>query len=311
MKQWLKVTLTIAGNLVVVAFAALAMITRDQAYKLANHPPETRRPMVHTPADYDLAYEDVTVTTADGLKLVGWYLPSQNGAAVICMHGFRGDRTDLLPTAEILHRHGYGVLIGSFRAHDQSEGELITIGKNDTLDFEAWYHDLLTRKDVDPAKIGLLGQSLGGAVAIHYATQNPNIHALVLDSVMAEFDQSLAIGVRKYTGLPSFPTVPMLLFWARREIGVDTTQIQPTVWIREISPRPVLILQGGADSYISADSGERLYQAAGEPKEYWYASGAAHHGFDESPFCVEFERRLIGFLDRYLLNEGEKLWDSS
>ena len=118
--------------------------------------------------------------------------------------------------------------------------------------------------------------------------------------------ESLAIGVRKYTGLPPFPAVPMLIFWAQRETGVDPTQIQPTVWIREISPRPVLILQGGADTYISADSGERLYQAAGEPKEYWYASGAAHHGFDEGPYCVEFERRLVGFLDRYLLGEGEK-----
>lgn len=192
MKKRLKIALIVVGIVLVVAVAALAILTRSQAHDLVTHPLEARRPMTQTPADYGLPYEDVTVTTADGLELVGWYLPSQNGAAIIAQHGFKGDRTDLLVTAEFLHRHGYGVLLTTFRAHDQSEGELITLGKNEMQDFEAWYQYLLTRDDVDPDRIGILGESMGGLVSIHYTAENPKIRALAVHSALASMEDSIS-----------------------------------------------------------------------------------------------------------------------
>ena len=284
-----------------VAFVALAVVTRNQAQEMVSHPLEARRPMTQTPAGFGLPYEDVTVTTADGLRLVGWYVPSQNGATIIAQHGCKGDRTDLLVTAELLHRHGYGVLLTSIRAHDRSEGDLITMGKEEMRDFEAWYQYLLTRDDIDPAKIGLLGESMGGALGTQYTAQNPNIRALVIHSAFARFADTVDIAVRHYAGMPSFPFVPMILFWAERETGVDISEVDTTVWIRDVNPRPVSILQGGADDHISIDSGQDLYEAAGEPKEYWYEPGAAHHGFDLEPFLPEFERRVVAFFDLYLL----------
>jgi fermentation-respiration switch protein FrsA (DUF1100 family) len=300
-KKWLKITLIIVGILFVVAFAVLAVFTRNKAHEMVTHPLEARRPMTKTPADYNLPYEDVVVTTADGLKLVGWYIPSQNGAAIITQHGYKGDRTDLLVTAELLHRHGYGVLLSTFRAHDKSEGEIITLGKQEMQDFEAWYQYLLTRTDVDPNKIGMLGESFGGALSAKYAAQNPNIRALVLHSAFASFDDSVNKAVHRFSGLPPFPFVPMIIFWAEREIHVDISELDTTVWIREISPRPVFILQGGADDHISIDSGEKLYEAAGEPKEFWFEPEAVHHGFDLEPFLPEFEQRVVAFFDTYLL----------
>lgn len=305
MRNWYKNALKIAGGFLIAASATLVMGARSQAVKVVHHPPEARRPLALTPAGCGLAFEEVTATTADGLRLVGWYLPSQNEAAILAAHGFRGDRADLLPAAEILHRHGYGVLIGSFRAHDRSDGELITMGKTHLSDFETWYGYLLTRGDVDPGRIGLLGQSLGGALAIHYAAQNQSIKALALDSVMDQFDDALAAGIRHYTGLPGVPLAPLVRFWAERETGVDTAQIVPTVWIRSISPRPVLIMHGGADDRIPVNSGQNLYQAAGEPKELWYEPAATHLAFHQESFRAEFERRLVGFFDRYLPDRAD------
>jgi hypothetical protein len=63
-------------------------------------------------------------------------------------------------------RHGYGILITSFRAHDLSEGELVTMGRDEMLDLEAWYQHLLTLEDVDPNRIGALGESMGATVDI-------------------------------------------------------------------------------------------------------------------------------------------------
>jgi fermentation-respiration switch protein FrsA (DUF1100 family) len=65
----------------------------------------------------------------------------------------------------------------------------------------------------------------------------------------------------------------------------------------------VFILQGGTDDHISLDSGEKLYEAAGEPKELWYEEEAVHHGLEEEPFLAEFERRVVGFFDQYLGGE--------
>ena len=57
------------------------------------------------------SYQEVTFATSDDLRLSGWYVPSKNGAAVIVVHGGGSDRTGSLPHAELLLRHGYGVLL--------------------------------------------------------------------------------------------------------------------------------------------------------------------------------------------------------
>jgi uncharacterized protein len=289
------------GVLILIALGALLFVTRKQAHEVVSHPLDKRRPMIQTPADFGLPYEDVTVTTVDELKLAGWYLPSRNRAAVIAQHGYKGDRTDLLTTAEFLNRHGYGVLLSSVRAHDQSEGEWITLGRDEMQDFDAWLQYLKARRDVDPARIGMLGESMGGALSAKYASQNPEIKAVVLHSVFSRFTDTVEKALHRFTNLPPLPFVPLILFWARRETGLDASKIDTTVWIRGISPRPVFILQGGADDHIPIESGEILYRAAGEPKEYWYEPAALHHGFDLEPFMPGFEKRVVAFFDRYLL----------
>ena len=62
-----------------------------------------------------------------------------------------------------------------------------------------------------------------------------------------------------------------------------------------------MLMQGGADVVIEPSSGQLLYDAAREPKEIWFEPALDHVAFyDERP--EEFERRVVGFFDRYLLN---------
>lgn len=305
MTKCLKISL-IAVISILIVVGMMFFVARLQVAKLAYHPIEEREPVKETLLDCDVPCQEVMVTTADGLRLVGWYVPSLNGAVIIAQHGYWGDRGDMVVTAKLLQNHGYGVLVSTVRAHDRSEGELITLGKEEMKDLEAWYRYLLEQDDVDPAKIGILGESLGGALAIKYAAQNPNIKAVVVHSTFADFDEVLEREVERTAGLPPFPIVPMLIFWAERDADIETSEIDPMAWIKEISPRPVFILHGGRDIHLSPDTGARLYQAAGEPKELWYEEEAVHHGFDEEPFVAEFERRVVGFFDRYLLGEPSR-----
>lgn len=220
----------------------------------------------------------------------------------MAQHGYKGSRMGMLEEAEILYRHGYGVLVTSVRAHDMSEGELITFGYYEMQDLEAWFQYLLTRPEVDPERIGILGNSMGASMAIQYAAQNAQIKAVVAQSAFSSLDDTVSTSVEAFTGLPAFPFGPLIVFWAELELGADSSLIDAKEWIGQLSPRPVLLLHGGKDGAIDKDSADRLFQAAGEPKELWYEPELGHAEFDTT-LPEEFERRVVGFFDRYLLGE--------
>jgi fermentation-respiration switch protein FrsA (DUF1100 family) len=287
--------------LLIVA-AGLLSVTKNEAHKLITAPMETRNLPEETPADYDLPYEDVTIQTSDGLNLAGWFVPSQNGAVIIMQHGYKSTRKELLNEAEMMYRHGYGILLTTVRAHDYSEGETITFGMNEVNDMEAWYRYLISRDDINRDRIGILGNSYGGMLAIQYASINENIKAVVADCAFSSLNDTVETSVTYFTDLPAFPFAPLIVFWAERETGFKTGDIDATKWIAQISPRPVFLMQGGADVVISADSGQRLYDAAGEPKELWFEPDLGHVDFD-SEMPEEFERRVAAFFDRYLLDD--------
>lgn len=302
MRPQTKITLSVVVGLLLIAAVAVLLVTKSEAHNLIMAPMATRSLPEETPANYNMPFEDVTLTSADGLKLVGWFVPSQNGAVVILQHGYKSTREELLNEAEMLYRNGYGSLLTTVRAHDYSEGEMITFGMHEVQDMDAWYQYLLTRDDIDTNRIGMLGNSFGGMLVIQYAAQNQNIKAVVADSAFSSLNDTVSTSVTYFSDLPTFPFVPLIVYWAERETGFKTEDIDATKWIAQISPRPVFLMQGGADVVISANSGQRLYDAAGEPKELWFEPALGHVDFD-SDRADEFERRVVGFFDHYLLKQ--------
>jgi len=302
MKWANKVILNLVIGLLLVAAGAVLRVTKSEAHNLITAPMDTRELPEETPANYNIPFADVTVTSVDGLKLVGWLVPSKNGAVVILQHGYKSTREEMLNEAEMLYRHGYGVLLTTVRAHDHSEGEMITFGMREVGDMDAWYQYLLTRDDIDTKRIGMLGNSFGGMLVIQYAAQNENIKAVVADSAFSSLNDTVSTSLTYFTDLPAFPFAPLILYWAERETGFKLEDIDATKWVAQISPRPVFLMQGGADVAISASSGKRLYDAAGEPKELWFEPDLGHVDFD-SKRADEFERRVVEFFDHYLLDK--------
>lgn len=302
MKRIGKILLGVIAGVLILAIGGLFWKTRQEAHDLLHSPIETRDALEETPADYNLEFEDVTITNPDGMKLAGWFVPSENGAAIIMQHGYKSARDELLNEAEMMHRHGYGVLITSIRAHDQSEGDLITLGVNEVQDMEAWHQYLISRDDIDPEKIGIIGNSFGGMLSIQFAAQNQNIKAIVANCAFSSMKDTVATSVEHFTGLPEFPFVPLIVFWAETDTGIKMEEIDTTKWIPQISPRPVFLMQGGADTVISPQSGQILYDAAKEPKELWYDPELGHVDFDTER-AEEYEARVAAFFDQYLLGE--------
>ena len=139
-----------------VILTAGTLLTFGQAVAATSVPP-TRLGAL-TPADRGLEYRDVTMTTTDGVALSAWYIPSANGGALVLRHGAGSTRTDTLEHAAALAGHGYGVLMMDARGHGLSEGRAMDFGWFGDQDIRAGVDLLSAQPDVDPGRIGVVGQ---------------------------------------------------------------------------------------------------------------------------------------------------------
>lgn len=305
MSNWLKFTLIGIVILGLVVFFALALVTRSQAQDIVNHPPEERPEIKETPEDYGMVYEKVSVITEDSLKLYGWYIPGENGATIMIAHGSPGGRQDGLYEAAFLNEGGYGVLLGSFRAHDECEGELISFGYHEQKDITAWHQYLLERDDIDPKRIGIFGESMGGGTGILYAAGDPGIAALATGSGFALTQEVIEKFIQFELDPPEWITpilASFIKFWAQREADFRTEDLDTEAVIAKISPVPILIIHGGEDDKIGPQSGLQLFGAAAEPKELLWIPEAGHVNFEDFQ-PEEYQGVLLRFFDQYLLEQ--------
>ena len=283
----------------VIVITGLVLLSRNQAINLTHNPKADRLPLTFSPSDLGLEYKDVTVVNDIGQILHGWYIPPKNGAVIMLLHGYKSNRGELGKLGEFLVHHDYGVLFISMRSNDINDGELITFGLKEMPDLDAWYEAIKDKKEVK--HIGMFGNSLGGYLAIQYAASNKNIEAVITQSAFSSMKDTLDTSIKFFTGLPPVLFSPLIEFWADREIDGKLEDVNAKKWIGRISQRPIFIMQGGADKIISPESGEWLYEAAKEPREFWFEPELGHVEFPKK--TEEFEKRVLGFFDRYLLNK--------
>jgi dienelactone hydrolase len=120
----------------------------------------------------------VALRGAQGVVIRGWYVPSRNRAAVIPMHGTGSNRNGVAAHARVLARHGYGVLALDLRGHGDSGGRSTSVPWKLDDDLDAAIAWLSRRSDVDDRRIGALGVSLGGVVALRAAARRTELRAI-------------------------------------------------------------------------------------------------------------------------------------
>jgi dienelactone hydrolase len=251
-----------------------------------------------TPANFGLAYEDVTLYAGDGVRLAGWYVPSTNGAAVVLLAGATSTRSDELDHAAVLARHGFGVLLLDVRGHGDSGGDAMIWGWHGDVDVRAAVDYLTTRSDVTDERIGVVGMSMGGEEAIGAAGADTRIKAVMVEGVSAR-------GARD-EGDPATGAGGWLIRyidWATRHAADLMTSAKPPPKLRDAvaatAPRPIMIIAAGTQPPEIAAA--RVFQAAApDSVELWIAPGAGHtEAYDVHP--VDWETRVVDFLDRTLL----------
>jgi uncharacterized protein len=241
-----------------------------------------------------VAYENVSFRTSDGLRLEGWYVPSRNGAAVISFPGRKGPQRQ----ARMLARHGYGVLLFDRRGEGRSEGEPNSWGWSGERDIKAAIAYLRHRPDVDPARIGGIGLSVGGEMMIEAAAETDALAAVVSEGAGARaFADEMDHDVDPVEHLLGIPTYAV----RTAAVGVFANQTPPHKLERlvgRIAPRPLMLI-AAPNSPNGEDLNRRFIRAAGAPKTLWEIPESKHTGgIVARP--AEYERRVVGFFDRAL-----------
>src|SRR4030042_5461623 len=117
--------------------------------------------------------ENVHLTTEDGTRIHGWFIPGENASlTLLYFHGNGGNITDRIEKLELLHSTDVSIFIIDYRGYGRSEGRPSEAGLYS--DADAAYSYLCQEKGVPPHDIVLYGASLGGAVAVDLAPRRPD-----------------------------------------------------------------------------------------------------------------------------------------
>ena len=284
----------------VCAILFLYLVLSYQLYKRAFVPP---KPMwlddfAFTPFEFQADYEEVELSTADGVNFGAWHFRQPGSPqTIIISGGHKGQRQGALGIAIALWRKGFNVVLYSYRGMAGSDRAPITFGIKEVLELQAAI--AFARKRIPNARIGLLGYSMGAVVSLLGAAGEPGVQALVLDSPFSDLRTLLVENVRAATKLPGTPFVWLagLMFWLRTRYWLSACR--PLDVMSALEPRPLFFIHGGADAMTRVNHSRLLYDAYRGPREIWIVQGAPHTGsyFADRPLYVE---RVAGFFARHL-----------
>ena len=219
------------------------------------------------PRSLGMAFSDVTLTTSDGVKIHGWFIPKGPGPlasqdlTVLFCHGNAGNISNRVEKAAILHKLGLSVFVFDYRGFGKSEGRPDEQGTY--RDADAAYLYLTEKRGIPPARIVLHGESIGNGIAIEAAIRHPS-RALIVESA---FTSIVGMGKR------IMPYLPLGLFCTQR---YDHLAKLPHVG------RPVLVMHSPGDEVIPFEMGQELFAAAAEPKSWLELKGGHDSGFYEA-----------------------------
>jgi hypothetical protein len=230
------------------------------------------------PADVGLdTAEPLAYTTADRLRLQGWYVPAAGApvGAVLVLPGNGGNRAGRGPLAAALRAAGLSTLLVDYRGYGGNPGRPTQEGL--LADARAAADALQRRSGVASDRLVFFGESLGAAVAAGLAAERPPA-ALVLRS---PFPSMTEMGRRQFPWLP----VSRLL----------RDRFQTAEWVARYQG-PTLVIAGDADTLVPPQLSRRVADAAGGPVDVETIAGAGHN--DRALLDGEqMIAALLGFLE--------------
>ncbi len=232
------------------------------------------RAIEQTPQAVGLEYEEVSLRTADGVELHGWFvgLPRAR-ATVLLLHGNGGNVSHRVQKLRIFHDLGLQVFVFDYRGYGRSKGTPSEVGLY--ADAQAAYDHLVDERRVAPAKIILYGESLGSAVAVHLAAENEAGGIILEGAFTCVADMSRRV----------FPFLPTAFLRYR----FNTLERVRGVKV------PLLVIHSRNDEIVPFSMGRRIFDAArSDAKDFL----AVYGGHNESFY--EYRREIAQKMEEFL-----------
>lgn len=231
-------------------------------------------PAGETPRAIGLAYEEVWIDTADGVRLHAWYVPADPArGTLLFFHGNAGHIGHRLESIAQFHSLGLNVLIVDYRGYGESEGAPTEAGTY--ADAAAAWDYLMETRGIAADRIVLFGRSLGAAVAARLAT-GVTPAGLIIESAFT-----------------SVPDVAAKYYWYLPVRLLSRFQYDTRAALAEVAC-PLLVIHSRHDEIIPFEHGEALYAAGREPKTFLEITGGHNDGFFLS------NDRYLGGIDKFL-----------
>lgn len=232
--------------------------------------------LTSSPEDMHLKYEDVYLTTADGVKIHGWFIPADNAEmTILYCHGNAGNISHRLDTINIYHELGVNFFIFDYRGYGNSEGSISEAGSYKDVD-AAWKY-LRETKKIPADRIIIMGRSLGGAVAANLATRTKPT-AFICEEAFTSIPDMAA---------KMYPVYPIRLMTRVKYPTID--------YIKKIAC-PKMIVHSVEDDIIPYSHGERLFNEAMEPKQFLKLTGSHNDCFFVSMNYIPEMKEFIDYL---------------
>jgi len=244
----------------------LLVLTMTGCSSLFFHP---SRNMQEGPAVKLFSHRDVVFPSSDGVPIHGWYFPAENArGSILVLHGNAQNLSTHVNSVLWLVKEGYNIFIIDYRGYGWSGGEPDLAGAH--RDADAAIEKLFSLPETDPDRVVVLGQSLGGSIAVYSVTHSPHkdrIRALVIDSAFSSY--RLIAREKLNNFWLTWPFQYPLSWTVNNDYSADR-------WIGQVSPMPLLLLHGLDDPVVPTHHGRLLNDAAREPKQFWLTARPGH-----------------------------------
>jgi fermentation-respiration switch protein FrsA (DUF1100 family) len=242
------------------------------------------------PRQHALAYSEASFTSDDGVRLVGWWIdaaklprgtdPDLAGdwgkRTVVLCHGIGSAKERELDLAKYLAERGYNVLVFDFRGHGESGGNFVSFGIRERFDVMAAIAWTKAKHPVEAEHLFGMGSNCGAAALVGAAVEKgpgEQLDGIVLYEPFSRFSEVINENAKRILPGPAswlvrYISIPL----ASLHAGANLEGFAPVEMIDQVWPRPVLIVQGRAQTFVSPEQSMDLYQQASQPKEAFFPS---------------------------------------
>lgn len=244
--------------------------------------------------------EVVSITSNDGLKLVGSFYAQENSHRyALIAHGYRSNRKAMSAYAQRYYDAGYQVLMPDLRACGESEGDYVGMGWLDRLDMLKWI-DWICAKD-PAAKIVMHGTSMGGATVMMTSGENvpANVVAYVEDCGYTSVWDIFASEMQVRFSLPTFPLLNTFSLFSKVAAGYDPVEASSVKQVAKCD-RPMLFIHGDQDDFVPFSHMQPLYEANPCESKVMLAVEGAGHGKSKDVLGDAYWEQVFAFVAPYV-----------